>query len=475
MHIEDEIAAGRILPLDARETARALIWMSERYLLSSLGRTQTAAPETVVETLATIWTRTLYGAELVELASSARARRSTEPPATSPDHADVERRQCVAGPEGGREVGRVGEDARPAATAARRTPGPRRRRCRARSRGRARRARGSPPGWPGAAESRPIQPAPASRGAKRQAGADERRGRGRAGGRACGRPLRRGRYQAPATVPAYAIRRRQRDVPVLRGARRRRAAPLRNGPRGRPPRLGAAGRGVRLAPPHDRVRQPRRRPELLRRRLRTRSPTWPPTRSPSLTRSASTPSTCSAPRSAARSPSTSRCAAPERVRTLQLAVTWAGSGAYAREKTRLWASERRLRTREDWLDALLLATVSEEFYENQPMVDFVKQVMRSNEHPQEPDGFERQSRASSTLRPARPARRPRDARARHLRRPRHPAPALEAGGARGGDPRLAAHRHRARLARASSSSSRRSSTPPCSTSSPPTRRPSSSA
>jgi len=88
-------------------------------------------------------------------------------------------------------------------------------------------------------------------------------------------------------------------------------------------------------------------------------------------------------------------AAPARVRTLQLAVTWAGSGAYAREKTRLWASERRLRSREEWLDSLLLATVSEGFYENQAMVDFVKQVMRSNEHPQEPDGFERQSDASS--------------------------------------------------------------------------------
>ena len=88
-------------------------------------------------------------------------------------------------------------------------------------------------------------------------------------------------------------------------------------------------------------------------------------------------------------------AAPERVRTLQLAVSWAGSGAYAREKTRLWASERRLRSREDWLDSLLLATVSEAFYENEAMVDFVRQVMLSNEHPQEPDGFERQSRSSS--------------------------------------------------------------------------------
>ena len=37
-HIEEEIAAGRILPLDARETAKALVWMMERYLNLSLGR-----------------------------------------------------------------------------------------------------------------------------------------------------------------------------------------------------------------------------------------------------------------------------------------------------------------------------------------------------------------------------------------------------------------------------------------------------
>jgi TetR/AcrR family transcriptional regulator, ethionamide resistance regulator len=60
-HIEAEIDAGNILPLDARETAKALILMDERYLISSLGRTPTAAPEAVVETLAAIWTRTLYG------------------------------------------------------------------------------------------------------------------------------------------------------------------------------------------------------------------------------------------------------------------------------------------------------------------------------------------------------------------------------------------------------------------------------
>jgi TetR/AcrR family transcriptional regulator, ethionamide resistance regulator len=60
-HIEEEIAAGRMLPVDARETATALVWMMERYLNLSLGREPLTPHETVGDTLATIWTRVLYG------------------------------------------------------------------------------------------------------------------------------------------------------------------------------------------------------------------------------------------------------------------------------------------------------------------------------------------------------------------------------------------------------------------------------
>jgi TetR/AcrR family transcriptional regulator, ethionamide resistance regulator len=60
-HIDSEIAAGRILPVDGYETAKALVWMMERYLNLSFGREPATAPETVAETLATIWTRVLYG------------------------------------------------------------------------------------------------------------------------------------------------------------------------------------------------------------------------------------------------------------------------------------------------------------------------------------------------------------------------------------------------------------------------------
>ena len=61
-HIEAEIAAGRILPLDAHETAKALVWMMERYLILSLGREPLTPAPAVADTLATIWTRVLYGA-----------------------------------------------------------------------------------------------------------------------------------------------------------------------------------------------------------------------------------------------------------------------------------------------------------------------------------------------------------------------------------------------------------------------------
>ena len=61
-HIEKEIEAGRVLPLDAGETAQALVWMMERYLNRSLGRVPAELPrETVAQTLTTIWTRVLYG------------------------------------------------------------------------------------------------------------------------------------------------------------------------------------------------------------------------------------------------------------------------------------------------------------------------------------------------------------------------------------------------------------------------------
>ena len=62
-HIEREMAAGRVLPLDAEETANALTWMMERYLQLKLGRTPDVPAAPITEALATIWSRVLYGRE----------------------------------------------------------------------------------------------------------------------------------------------------------------------------------------------------------------------------------------------------------------------------------------------------------------------------------------------------------------------------------------------------------------------------
>jgi AcrR family transcriptional regulator len=61
-HIAEEIAAGRAPPMDPGETARALVWASEAYLVRTLGTVPPRQPrEQVVETLSAIWVRVLYG------------------------------------------------------------------------------------------------------------------------------------------------------------------------------------------------------------------------------------------------------------------------------------------------------------------------------------------------------------------------------------------------------------------------------
>jgi TetR/AcrR family transcriptional regulator, ethionamide resistance regulator len=63
VRIEDDMVAGRTDAGDPRETARVLVWMSERYLSETLGRLPRTPAATVVDTLWTVWVRTLYGPE----------------------------------------------------------------------------------------------------------------------------------------------------------------------------------------------------------------------------------------------------------------------------------------------------------------------------------------------------------------------------------------------------------------------------
>jgi AcrR family transcriptional regulator len=59
-HIRAEQKDGRAEGMTARRTAAALVWMNERYLSMCLGGQKQLKPRDVADTLAQIWTRTLY-------------------------------------------------------------------------------------------------------------------------------------------------------------------------------------------------------------------------------------------------------------------------------------------------------------------------------------------------------------------------------------------------------------------------------
>ncbi|MGI8946073.1 MAG: alpha/beta fold hydrolase [Thermoleophilaceae bacterium] len=86
---------------------------------------------------------------------------------------------------------------------------------------------------------------------------------------------------------------------------------------------------------------------------------------------------------------------PGRVRTLTLAVTFAGGGAYARALAEQWSVRATKLSREERIDELLLLTLSESFYETEGAVDFIRRMMLQNPNPQSPEAFGRQLHASS--------------------------------------------------------------------------------
>jgi AcrR family transcriptional regulator len=61
--IEGEIAAGRTPQMNAPEVACALIWTAERYLYLSFAPGQTVDGSTVAETIALVFSRTIYGSD----------------------------------------------------------------------------------------------------------------------------------------------------------------------------------------------------------------------------------------------------------------------------------------------------------------------------------------------------------------------------------------------------------------------------
>ena len=60
--LQEEVARGEIAALDAEETAKALIWMTERYLYHAFGAERPVPLGRCVQTLTAIWSRALYQA-----------------------------------------------------------------------------------------------------------------------------------------------------------------------------------------------------------------------------------------------------------------------------------------------------------------------------------------------------------------------------------------------------------------------------
>jgi pimeloyl-ACP methyl ester carboxylesterase len=88
-------------------------------------------------------------------------------------------------------------------------------------------------------------------------------------------------------------------------------------------------------------------------------------------------------------------AAPDRVRTLTLAMTWPRGGAWAAKLSELWSARVEHMSREERVDELMLLTLSEDFFENADGIAWLRDVMLQNPHPQSADAFARQLDASS--------------------------------------------------------------------------------
>ena len=88
-------------------------------------------------------------------------------------------------------------------------------------------------------------------------------------------------------------------------------------------------------------------------------------------------------------------AAPARVRTLTLAVSFAAGSAWGRLLAKTWGARVQRMSREERVDELMLLTLSEAFFENAAAVAWLRDLMLQNPHPQPPDAFARQLDASS--------------------------------------------------------------------------------
>jgi pimeloyl-ACP methyl ester carboxylesterase len=88
-------------------------------------------------------------------------------------------------------------------------------------------------------------------------------------------------------------------------------------------------------------------------------------------------------------------AAPERVRSLTLAVTHGGVQKAGRLRGHLLGAYAQNLSREDQIDNLLYLCYTEAFFENEEMFQFMRTALLENPYPQPPEAFARQAAAGA--------------------------------------------------------------------------------
>jgi pimeloyl-ACP methyl ester carboxylesterase len=87
-------------------------------------------------------------------------------------------------------------------------------------------------------------------------------------------------------------------------------------------------------------------------------------------------------------------AAPERVRTLTLAVTYGATGGYGDQRSRVLANLVRKLSREEFADLVMMLVHSERVFDHPAFVDAVRKAILENPHPQPVEAWVRQLEAS---------------------------------------------------------------------------------
>jgi len=86
-------------------------------------------------------------------------------------------------------------------------------------------------------------------------------------------------------------------------------------------------------------------------------------------------------------------AVPDRVRTLTLAMSWPGDGHWGRVRGRLMANAAMRTPREEHIEQLLLACLSEDAFEDPERVAYFRNMVLDTPHPQSVEAFARQAQA----------------------------------------------------------------------------------